>query len=43
MGKYYTEKTIYEISETIIPDEDPIYVLMTGADIGPDEQYGIGY
>lgn len=43
MGKYYTEKTIYEISETILPDEEPIYVLMTGADIGPDEQYEAGY
>ncbi len=43
MGNYYTEKTIYEISETIIPDEEPIYVLMTGADVGPDEQYEAGF
>lgn len=43
MANYYTEKTIYEISETIIPDEEPIYVLMTGADVGPDEQYEAGY
>ena len=43
MANYYTEKTIYEISETIIPDEEPIYILMTGADVGPDEQYEAGY
>lgn len=43
MGNYYTEKTIYEISETIISNEEPIYVLMTGADVGPDEQYEAGY
>ena len=43
MRNYYTEKTIYEISETIIPDEEPIYVLMTGADVGPDEQYEAGF
>ena len=43
MGNYYTEKTIYEISETIIPNEEPIYVLMTGCDVGPDEQYEAGY
>ena len=43
MSNYYTEKTIYEISETIIPDEEPIYVLMTGADVGPDEQYEAGF
>lgn len=43
MGNYYTDKTIYEISETIIPNEEPIYVLMTGCDVGPDEQYEAGY
>lgn len=43
MRKYYTEKTIYEISETIISGEEPVYILMTGADIGPDEQYEAGY
>ena len=43
MNNYYLEKTIYEISETIIPDEEPIYVLMTGANVGPDEQYESGY
>ena len=43
MANYYTEKTIYEISETIIPDEESIYLLMTGVDVGPKEQYEAGY
>lgn len=43
MSNYYTEKTVYEISETIIPDEESVYVLMSGAGAGPDEQYEAGY
>jgi len=43
MKDYYIDNTIYEISETIISDEEPIYVLMTGAGVGPDEQYEAGY
>lgn len=43
IANYYTEKTIYEISETIIPDEEPIYILMSGVDVGPKEQYESGY
>ena len=43
MSNYFTDTTFYEISETIIPDEEPIYVLMTGVDVGPDKQYETGY
>lgn len=43
MANYYTEKTIYEISETIIPNEEPFYILMTGVNVGRDEQYEAGY
>lgn len=43
MKNYYTEKTVYEVSGTIISDEEPVYVLMTGCGAGPDEQFEADY